>query len=354
MSSILLTEENISQIPISSPQREALNLSIAAELRANFDYDFEKFWQWSGVVKNDTSPVVLAAKLTGAYHSLEKGLTLEEPRALFGRSKVKFIIRAVRALEKIGYTSVATRGGRGTIQDYMRFHKEHHYSLPADYEKELRDFVSERDGLFPGGAVLLTKKEVQNATAFDYTRFVQTRHSIRHYTGESVSPEQIKLAVSRAIHTPRAVNRETRRVYVAYDTVLRNHVLKYQHGNIGFGHKLGAVLIITTDIREFDIIGERNQAWIDGGLFAMGLNFALHADNLGTCMLNWSADKEQDQALRSAFEIPEYEVIITMLGVGSLPESLRVAASPAPVADDILSVIKPRFGLEAMPPAGRR
>ncbi|PWY68766.1 Nitroreductase [Aspergillus eucalypticola CBS 122712] len=329
-------------------------MSMAAELRANYDYDFEKFREWSGVVNNSTSPVVLAAKLTGAYHSIEKGLTLEEPRTLFGRSKVEFIIRAVRALEKIGHTSVATRGGRGTIQDYMRFHEEHHFSLPADYEKELRDFVSEGKELFPGGAVSLTKKEVQDATSFDYTRFVQTRHSIRHYTGESVSPERIKLAVSRAIHTPRAVNRETRRVYAAYDPVLRDHVLKYQHGNTGFGHKLGAVLIITTDIREFDIIGERNQAWIDGGLFAMGLNFALHADNLGTRMLNWSADKEQDQALRSAFEIPEYEVIITMMGVGGLPESLHVAASPAPVADDILSIIESRPGTGAKPPAGRR
>ncbi|KAJ5998640.1 Nitroreductase [Penicillium sp. IBT 35674x] len=311
-------------------------------LRANFDYDFEKYRQWSSVISDSSDSVTLAAKLTAAYHSLEKGLTIEEPRTEFGRAKVEFIIHAIKTLENIGYTGIATRGGRGTIQDYVRFHDEHGKALSADFDDKLRKFVGEMKEAFPGGAIPLTKKEVQEAIAFDYTRFVQTRHSIRHYTGESISPDQIKLAVTRAIHTPRTVNRETRRVYAAYEPELREQVLSYQRGNIGFGPKLGAVLVITSDLREFDLIGERNQAWVDGGLFAMSLNFALHAGGLGTCMLNWSAEEEQDRALRSAFEIPEYEVIITMLGVGGLPESLHVAASPAPVADDILSVIKPR------------
>ncbi|KUL81710.1 hypothetical protein ZTR_09512 [Talaromyces verruculosus] len=212
--------------------------------------------------------------------SLEKGLTLEEPRTGFGRPKVEFILRAVKALKETGYTSVATRGDRGTIQDYFPFYEEHHFTLPTDYERSLRDFVGEGKDSFRGGAVPLTKEKIQEATAFDYTRLVQTRHSIHHDTGESISPEQIKLAVSRTIHSSRSVNRETRRVYAVYDPVLRDRWLKCQFGNNEFGHKIGTVLVITADIREFDIIGERNQAWIDGGLFAMGMNFALHADNV--------------------------------------------------------------------------
>ncbi|KAJ5631072.1 Nitroreductase [Penicillium longicatenatum] len=282
-------------------------------LRDNFDYDFDKYRTWSSVISHSSDQVTLAAKLTAAYHSLEKGLTIEQPRAEFGRAKVNFIIHAIKSLEK--------------------FHDEHGMVLSADFDDELRKIV---------GEMKFTPKEVQEATAFDYTRFVQARHSVRHYNGESISPDQIKLAVARAIHTPQTVNRKTRRVYAAYDPELREELLSYQRGNIGFGPKLGAVLVVTSDLREFDIIGERNQAWVDGGLSAMSLNFALHASGLGTCMLNWSTEKEQDKALRSAFEIPEYEIIITMLCVGGLPEFLHVAASPAPVADDILSVIKSR------------
>jgi len=188
----------------------------------------------------------------------------------------------------------------------------------------------------------LTKKEIEDATDFDYTRFVQTRCSVRHFTGQSVSPDAVRNAVSQAIKTPRTCNREMRRVYAAYEPKLRDHLLTYHNGNRGFGHKLGAVLIVTVDLREFDMIGERNQSWIDGGLFAMSLGYALHAARLGTCMLNWSEDFEHDQVLRKEFNIPDHEVIITFIGVGHVPEAFEVAASPAPSADDILSVISVR------------
>jgi hypothetical protein len=53
-------------------------------------------------------------------------------------------------------------------------------TLSADFDDELRKFVGEMKEVYPGGAIPLTKKEVQEATAFDYIRFVQARHSVRH------------------------------------------------------------------------------------------------------------------------------------------------------------------------------
>lgn len=75
-------------------------------LRANFVYDFGKYQQWSSVISNSSDPVVLAAKLTAAYHSLEKGLTIEEPREGFGRAKVEFFIHAIKTLENIGWVNL--------------------------------------------------------------------------------------------------------------------------------------------------------------------------------------------------------------------------------------------------------
>ncbi|MGV2077088.1 MULTISPECIES: hypothetical protein [unclassified Rhizobium] len=36
-------------------------------------------------------------------------------------------------------------------------------------------------------------------------------------------------------------------------------------------------------------------------MFAMKLALGLHAEGLGTCMLNWSAARDQDQMLRRNF-----------------------------------------------------
>lgn len=336
---------NSSLIDLDLARRNYTPKANLAEARKNFEYDLGRFLKHSSTKDINQDHVALASFLTSAYHSVEKGLTMEVPRAGFGARKLPPIIAAINALETSGYASHATRGARGSIQAYVKYHDEHSLPLPTELETELRSFAASLEGQsLPGGAIALSKRDVADATNFDYAKFVHTRASIRHFTGENVSPEAIRTAVGLAIKTPRSCNREMRRVHVAYEPDLRNHLLSYHHGNRGFGHKLGAVLIVTVDLREFDMIGERNQGWIDGGLFTMSLVYAFHAARLGTCLLNWSEDSEHDQLTREAFNIPDNEVIITFMGVGHMPEVVEVCASTAPSADDILSVVQTRKG----------
>lgn len=150
---------------------------------------------------------------------------------------------------------------------------------------------------------MLRKRGSSKQLPFDYTHLVQTRHSIRRYTGESSAPERNQTSGRpRSLLSPIGQSPDKGRLRRFRPRAPR-HMMIYQYRNNGFRHKLGAVLVITTDLREFDIMGERNQAWIDGGLFTMALTFALHAESLGTCMLNWAADKEQDKTLRCALPL---------------------------------------------------
>ena len=77
-------------------------------------------------------------------------------------------------------------------------------------------------------------------------------------------------------------------------------------------------------------MGERNQCWIDGGMFAMSLVLGLHAQGLGTCFLNWSKSAPEDKAMRALLQLPPQEAIITLIAVGNLPRSLSVAKSVRP------------------------
>ncbi|ULJ74274.1 nitroreductase family protein [Rhizobium gallicum] len=310
------------------------------EARRNYEYDLERFLKHSSTRDFNPDPIGLESFLTSAYHAIEKGLAMEMPRPGFAERHIPLIIAAIVELERGGHACFATRGARGCLQAYVRFHDSHGFPLPAHLEAQLRTFVAEMSGrTLPGGSITLTRKDIEGATDLDYARFVRTRYSVRQFTGESVSPDAIRRAVDLAIKTPRTCNREMRRVYAVYEPNLRDHLLTFQDGNRGFGHKLGAVLIVAADVRELYEIHERNQAWIDGGLFAMSLVYALHAARLGTCMLNWSVDCEQDQLLRKEFNIADHEVIVTFIGVGQLKDTFEVAASPAPSVDDILSVL---------------
>jgi hypothetical protein len=53
----------------------------------------------------------------------------------------------------------------------------------------------------------------------------------------------------------------------------------------------------------------------------------MHAEGLGTCMLNWSADRETDIALRSCVHIPDNEIVITLIGFGHMKDDFRVPVS---------------------------
>ena len=117
-------------------------------------------------------------------------------------------------------------------------------------------------------------------------------------------------------------------MYAIYDPQLRQRALSHQNGNRGFGDAVGAVLIVATNLAAYTDFGERNQAWIDGGLFAMTLAYALHAQALGTCFLNWSVTPGTDKAMRKDMGIPDEEAVITLMAVGQLREAFCVAASP--------------------------
>ncbi|ASK18510.1 nitroreductase family protein [Halomonas sp. N3-2A] len=223
----------------------------------------------------------------------------------------------IRELERAGNASYATRGAGGSLQAYVRFNDSLGLNPPAEYEAEVRPFVAEiEDEKNLGGAIALSRTQIEAATDFDYDAFIQTRCSLRQYTGAPVDPELVENAVRQAIKSPRSCNRETRLLRAVYNPEMLARLLSFHSGNRRFGHKLGAVLIISVDLREFDMIGERNQGWGDGGIFSISMVMALHANWLGSYMLNWSQGCEQDKRLREAFDISNHESIVTFFGVG--------------------------------------
>ncbi len=330
-------------LDLADARRKYTPMADTDEVRRNYEYDMRRFVEHSSTTDINPDPAALEAVLASVAHALEKGLAMEETRAAFGVGKLPLTMASIRELESTGRAGSITEGARECIRAYIEHHDSLGLRLPAELETELREFVTQASPCStPGGSLTMTRNEIKRATSFDYDKFVRSRYSVRHFTGGDVTADDIRTAVQRALKTPRVCNRETRRVYAAYDADLRNHLLTFHHGNRGFGHRLGAVLVITSDLRGFDMIGERNQPYVDGGLFAMSLAFAFHAAGLGACMMNWSEDCTHDELLRREFNIPDNEVIITFLGVGHLPEHFQVAASPSPRAEDVLSELAVR------------
>jgi nitroreductase len=113
-------------------------------------------------------------------------------------------------------------------------------------------------------------------------------------------------------------------------------VLEHQNGNRGFGDTAQRILVVTCDYRAFASCTERNEAFVDGGMFAMSLVYALHALELGFCCLNLCQQNRTGRALRRVGNIPDHEALIMVIAVGHLPDALHVARSERRAVEDVL------------------
>lgn len=274
--------------------------------------------------------------LSKHYHSYEKGLALPHPRLRFREGKIAEMIPKVRGIERAHGSSVATAGARQALAQYHAWHQANGIEM-----QDLAGFLAENPGdTIEAGTRDVTREALDRVVAgCNFTDFVLNRHSIRQFTGETVDPDDIERAVALAVKSPSVCNRSTGKIYIAYDEAARNRLLSFQNGNAGFGHLAGAVIAVASDMRGFLHVAERNQCWVDGGLFAMTLCYALHAQGYGTCMLNWSTRPKVDRAMREAFGIPDHDAIITLMAVGCLPETFQVAVSPRRPARDHIVVL---------------
>lgn len=288
-------------------------------------YDFNRFRAASSALGKTRSARSLSALIIKEYHRLEKGMALPSPRPGFGQDAARRIMSLVAEHERRFGPCHAVREARGCLDAYLET-PELDPALSLDIDRFLD--TPERPNLPRAGTLEMTQDQVRRSVDFDFEAFFATRRSVRQFTGEGVERSSVETSVRIAMGSPRVCNRGATRVYAIYDDQQRARALAHQNGNAGFGDTAGAVLIITTNMAAYTDFGERNQAWIDGGLFAMTLAYALHAQSLGTCFLNWSATPGQDKAMRKDLGIPPEEAVITFMAVGKLRDVYSVAASP--------------------------
>ncbi len=304
----------------------------------NMLYDYFRFRRYSALRNPRRNRSALRALLIMDYHRLEKGLSFERPRPGFGKVVIdRLKSNLVYYVDEYGWDSTASMV-RGTLCEYVSFSKREGVSCD-DLEEFLAVHLgpeeTEAGQSCVAGTFERTKAEIQAGAQIDFEHFVETRHSVRHFTADAVESTVIEEAVRLALRTPSVCNRQSWRVH-AFRGEKKMKVLLHQNGNRGFGESIDTLLLVTSDLRTFVSVGERNQAWIDGGMFAMTLVYALHSLGLGTCCLNCSIRADSDRRLRREAKLANSEAIIMMIAVGHLADRFRVACSSRkPLAESL-------------------
>lgn len=300
-------------------------IKLALSLFADTFYDVRRFWRYSftqGVRYREN----LRARIAIGLHFLEYGMSLSTAQKGRGVGKARQLAADIETyVESFGHdatTEIALR----TLEAYIALNAESEFA-PSELLRVVELFSDLPQQGLRGGIESVTADAVQGSSRVDFLHFAESRHSIRDYLSSPVPTEAIERAVLVAQQSPSSCNRQTCRVRIWTKPHLVKSVLSLQTGNRGFGHQLGGLALITSDLCHWETSSERYQAWIDGGMFAMSFVYGLHAEGLGSVVLNWSVPRHQDRALRKLTGLPDNEQVVTMVGFGLIPKKLFVPVS---------------------------
>ena len=291
----------------------------------------------------------LMALLLKYQHQIEKGLALPHTKLGFGVGSgllAKLHTYSDALLSRSGlrpHAQFLFEGIGAAVSQYISFHESRNATVPGQATDVLAllDRRGARHTPGQGGAYTVPRDAVLAAAAGDFAQLVTQRHSVRDYDLQRPIPDAVLVdAVRLALEgTPSVCNRQASRVLAIKDPALQQAVLQLQGGSRGHGRP-GLLLAVLSDLQIFREPRERNQAYVDGGLFAMSLMYALTHKGLATCPLNFAATAKRDREVRKLLKVPEDFVIICFIAVGHFMDPVVWTVSPRRGASDLGQVLR--------------
>lgn len=284
------------------------------------------------------------------------------PHRLFGLAVIPVVIDILKKWEDSGCGTVSPvyRGAISSLEAYRNRMREIGVDSSSKNWSDLESFLAERALLTDcqkGDAdtpLLVTADEIGNAACLpQLENLYRVRRSFRNYSDRQVELSTIEEAIRLAQLSPSVCNRQASKVYVVSDKQTMLEALSYQNGNKGFGHMASKLLVVTSDLKSFVDATERNQPFVDGGLFSMSLVYALQAQGVVSCCLNWCVPAPTDKRFHDYSGIPDCERIIMFIVIGYPPERAFVPKSHRRNLSDVCLHGLPKRRCASSPPGDR-
>lgn len=297
--------------------------------RRMYKKDILRYLKHSRTLGKDNPEKMIGAIIL-QYHVIEKGLTMPESRLGFGKDRIISLSQdCIDYINKYGKGDEQVRHAIGVILEYEHYHKTNSYQLDSEVINAIKRLKSlNLEGIRKSSQVQTTREMYFKNINSSFIAFSNSRSSVRNYSTEDLQIIKIQKALELARNTPSACNRQSWRTYVYSDKQTIVRLLDAQGGNRGFGHLAHKLIIITGELGLFCYTNERNQVYIDGGMYAMNLLYALHNNEVAACILNCSFDHEKEQEIKVFGKIKDSEVLIAMITCGVAPSEFNIAASP--------------------------
>lgn len=308
-----------------------------------FSYDKRRFLKSHGRrTSGRNAQAHIDGRLVFHAHAIEKGLSHQVVRLGFGKVALKALARNIQQYQIEGYPKdgAAYRNALSVLRAYVELHEREnfniHYLNDLFSTNIMEEAMSDISGL--GGIYNLNIESKKTNESLNFKDLFINRWSIREYSDKPVNHKKIEEVIEIARKTPSICNRQSSRATVIYDKEIIDKALKLQGGIKGY-QLPPALIMVTTDTSAFVDVNERNQVWIDGGLYAMSVLTGLEYVSLGACPLNAMMSVKNDKKMRQLLNIPASENIIMFISVGNFLDENKVPKSFRYEKDSVSRVI---------------
>ncbi|WP_460359405.1 nitroreductase family protein [Mycobacterium sp. ZZG] len=335
------------KINTSRPKQNAKKLLQKLRLRYLAYKDVVRFSRTASFSIFDQQYEQVVSRIMYNVHAVEKGLSrTSDFRPGFGRKALSDLNDALVVYRTAGHDldGFAYEQGVGVLQRYRELHAKLGYE--SDFLKEIIDpvFLNATVGKQVTGTKVISRLDKQHNDAKNFYELAQGRSSVRQFSGNPIDTSKVMAALCAAEKTPSVCNRQGWRVYWVEDKELAARVLEHQRG---FGQPVMPEVLLTITVSNNTYLSpvERNQAFVDGGLFSMSVMYGLEFEGLAAVPLNAMMYHKDQLAVRKLLSIDDSEMIAMFIAVGDFPTETVVPVSDRKPA---ASFVRRRGGLESM------
>jgi len=305
-----------------------IKIRVLLGIILNYTLDCLFYIKYSGIFYENKEEKILA-KLTFFYHSIEKGLSMPNIKLGFGRSKIERMLTLLnhyvdRDFDNTNSQFIATCS---VLRKYYDLHEKEKYELKKFFSTKDYNLIRLYSVDRMGGTIEIHKSNYFSATQNSFDEFVKSRHSVRSFSNKLVEPIKLRRVVELANFCPSACNRQSCKVYSIIDKTKVEQILNIQKGIDSTAKFVYQLLILTSNRNYFFTSGERNQLFVDGGIFLESLLLSLHFENIAACPLHWSLNYSHDKKIKKIVGLRSEEKVIALVAIGYLNEDIKVPAS---------------------------
>lgn len=277
---------------------------------------------------NPNSLNKMQADLSIRTHALEKGMSIGNGKIGFGKPKAIALIKDLNKYKILNGKTDFLTDSCNIINKYIQYNINN--GAKMDDVKSIFDEFVERNEINlsndGGGIINLTHQSILEGAQGNFSLLSQNRYTVRDFGDDKIPLSKIEEAIKLCERTPSACNRQSWRVHLISNNTLKNWVFNSQLGCNGFYEKMQYAIIICADVSYYGF-PEFNQAYVDGGLYAMNLMYALNYHDIATIPLTMQHKYNYTKNIKKKANIPVNEIPVILIGIGSYKEQFKVACS---------------------------